>query len=243
MPLLPEVTSFFRRASKKIKTKEFAILPLSLILLVSIPSGLKTEKFKTDLKLDTASAFILTPSVELNKVIPGDSLLTKEERAKEEEKIRQEQAQAAAKAAAEAAEKARQAELASSRQTVSRERRVYSDPADLNGVYVQAGSVFGVDPKLLRAVHLAETGGSSSSGIRSYAGAVGPMQFLPSTFRSYAVDGNGDGRTDITNVEDAIFSAAKYLKACGAPDIKKALWGYNPSTSYFNKVTRIMASL
>jgi membrane-bound lytic murein transglycosylase B len=62
------------------------------------------------------------------------------------------------------------------------------------------------------------------------------MQFLPSTWKHYGVDGNGDGVADITNVNDAIFSAANYLKACGYPNIKSALWGYNPSTRYYTKV-------
>lgn len=50
----------------------------------------------------------------------------------------------------------------------------------------------------------------------SWAGAMGHMQFMPSTFRAYAVDGDGDGRIDLWgSVADAMHSAGNYLKAAG----------------------------
>ena len=52
----------------------------------------------------------------------------------------------------------------------------------------------------------------------STAGAVGPMQFEPGTFRSYGVDGDGDGRTDPLDPADAIPAAADYLCALGVVD-------------------------
>lgn len=62
----------------------------------------------------------------------------------------------------------------------------------------------------------------------SSAGARGPMQFLPGTFREYGMDGGGDGRADIMDPADAIYSAANYLNRLGAAtDLRKALASYN----------------
>ncbi|MCU0811502.1 MAG: lytic murein transglycosylase [Thiobacillaceae bacterium] len=50
----------------------------------------------------------------------------------------------------------------------------------------------------------------------SWAGAMGQMQFMPSTFRAYAVDGDGDSRIDLWNsLPDAMYSAANYLLRAG----------------------------
>ena len=51
----------------------------------------------------------------------------------------------------------------------------------------------------------------------SSAGAIGWTQFMPSTWRKYGVDADGDGRADPITAADAIFSAANYLRASGAP--------------------------
>ncbi|MCB5184051.1 lytic murein transglycosylase [Methylobacillus gramineus] len=50
----------------------------------------------------------------------------------------------------------------------------------------------------------------------SWAGAVGHMQFMPSTFRAYAVDGDGDGRINVwQSIPDAMYSAGHYLQSIG----------------------------
>ena len=49
----------------------------------------------------------------------------------------------------------------------------------------------------------------------SYAGAMGIPQFLPSSYRKYAVDFDGDGRRDLNGVTDALGSVANYLQAYG----------------------------
>ena len=50
----------------------------------------------------------------------------------------------------------------------------------------------------------------------SWAGAMGHLQFMPSTFRAYAVDGDGDGRIDVwQSLPDAMYSAANYLRRAG----------------------------
>jgi membrane-bound lytic murein transglycosylase B len=52
--------------------------------------------------------------------------------------------------------------------------------------------------------------------VGSWAGAMGHMQFMPSTFRAYAVDGDGDGRIDVwQSIPDAMYSAANYLQRAG----------------------------
>ncbi|WP_067688212.1 lytic transglycosylase domain-containing protein [Nocardia jejuensis] len=70
-----------------------------------------------------------------------------------------------------------------------------------------------------------------------YVRAVGPMQFLPSTWANYAADGNGDGISDPNNVFDAALAAGKYL-CSGGLDLRdqqqqvKAVLRYNNSMSY-----------
>ena len=69
---------------------------------------------------------------------------------------------------------------------------------------------------------------------------MGPMQFLPSTWAQYGVDGNGDGEANILDPEDAIPTAASYLVSGGAPDdCYGALYAYNHSGSYVREVLRI----
>src|SRR3954453_14439373 len=62
----------------------------------------------------------------------------------------------------------------------------------------------------------------------SSAGAVGWTQFLPSTWRRYGVDANGNGTASPLETEDAVAAAARYLRASGAPaDWRRALFAYN----------------
>ncbi|MCW3063462.1 MAG: peptidoglycan DD-metalloendopeptidase family protein, partial [Solirubrobacterales bacterium] len=71
----------------------------------------------------------------------------------------------------------------------------------------------------------------------STANAVGWMQFLPSTWKTYGVDANHDGVKDPYNPVDAIFAAARYLRAAGAGDaLKKAIFAYNHAGWYVDSV-------
>ena len=93
---------------------------------------------------------------------------------------------------------------------------------------------------LLAGVGQVESGHGRNNGPSS-AGAVGPMQFMPQTFRGYAVDGDRDGRTDPWDPQDAIFSAAHYLCAsgvgAGGPDgVHTALFAYNHAEWYVDLV-------
>ncbi len=74
----------------------------------------------------------------------------------------------------------------------------------------------------------------------SWAGAFGLSQFLPSSYLSWAVDGNNDGVIDLFNEEDAIFSVANYLKTNGwgqsNEQQRKAVFHYNNSNDYVDAV-------
>lgn len=144
------------------------------------------------------------------------------------------------KKAEEAAKAAAEAKKAAAKKTV-KTVKVVTQKGDFSAIYQAAGARFGVSPALLAAVHFVETGQRGDTTVASYAGAQGPMQFLPSTFRAYAVDGDGDGVASIHDVHDAIFSAAKYLAANGAAsgNVNAALLRYNHSLAYVNKVLSI----
>ncbi|MEV0967934.1 lytic transglycosylase domain-containing protein [Microtetraspora glauca] len=97
----------------------------------------------------------------------------------------------------------------------------------------------GLSWTVLAAIGQVESGHGRNNGPSS-AGALGPMQFMPATWKSYGVDGDGDGKADIWSAYDAVPSAAKYLCANGAArggeKLRKAVWFYNHSWDYVNKV-------
>jgi hypothetical protein len=95
--------------------------------------------------------------------------------------------------------------------------------------------------QLLAAVHEVESGQSGDTSRMSYAGAEGPMQFMPATFYYYASASDGDGDRNITNVTDAMYTAGRYLADGGANDGRytTALYHYNHSYSYVSKVLGI----
>ena len=96
--------------------------------------------------------------------------------------------------------------------------------------YRRAQRRFGVRWQLLAAVNLVESAFGRVVN-RSGAGARGPMQFLPSTWRAYGLGG------DIDSPRDAILGAANYLHRSGAPaDERRALHAYNPSRLYVDAV-------
>lgn len=92
-------------------------------------------------------------------------------------------------------------------------------------------------PSILASIHEVESGfRGSAHGASSSVGAQGPMQFMPPTWASYGVDANGDGKKNIDDPEDAIFGAANYLKASGAPNWQHAIMAYNHAQWYVDKV-------
>jgi len=79
--------------------------------------------------------------------------------------------------------------------------------------------------QLLDALMILEEGHITPQAMKgSWAGAMGQAQFIPSTFRAYAVDGDGDGKIDIWNSKADVFaSAANYLSKIGWND--DLTWG------------------
>ncbi len=120
---------------------------------------------------------------------------------------------------------------------------VFGGKADDNGnplspVYgpVLNGSLYGNN-----VIH--DSDGGELDGIQGYDRAVGPMQFLPETWKRYAADGNGDGIADPQNLFDATLTAGKYL-CSGGLDMRdpaqetRAILRYNNSMAY---VANVMA--
>lgn len=110
-------------------------------------------------------------------------------------------------------------------------QRLYREAAEEYG--------FGEDWYILAAVGKVESNHGQNMGPSS-AGALGPMQFLPSTWEAHGVDGNGDGRANIMDPEDAIPAAAAYLVLNGAPgDWYRALFAYNHADWYVMQVLAV----
>ena len=119
-------------------------------------------------------------------------------------------------------------------------------PANYLEVYRAAAEEYGLDWAFLAAVGKQETGhgegGKEYICINSSVGAQGPMQFMPQTWASEGLDGNGDGKADPCQYEDAIFSAASYFTHLGAPeDYHGALCSYygacaDANADYANEV-------
>src|SRR3954466_8316912 len=109
-------------------------------------------------------------------------------------------------------------------------------PPFLLPIYQAAGIEYGVRWEILAAINEIETDYGRNLNV-STAGAVGWMQFMPSTWKRYGVDANHDGRKDPFNPVDAIFAAARYLKAAGGDkNIRQAVFAYNHAGWYVDSV-------
>ena len=109
-------------------------------------------------------------------------------------------------------------------------------PPFLLPVYQAAGAVYGIPWQTLAAINEVETDYGTNLDTSS-AGAIGWMQFLPSTWRRYGVDATGSGTRDPYNAADAIFAAARYLAAAGAKhNLPQAIFAYNHSHAYVRSV-------
>jgi membrane-bound lytic murein transglycosylase B len=103
---------------------------------------------------------------------------------------------------------------------------------ELRRSYRDAERRFDVKWPVLAAINLVESGFGRVRS-QSVAGAQGPMQFVPSTWRAYGLGG------DVRDPGDAILGAANFLRHAGAPgDYPGALYAYNPSRLYVDAISR-----
>src|SRR5271163_4354822 len=127
------------------------------------------------------------------------------------------------------------AELASSAAS-AQALAFYRIPLFLLPIYQAAAVQYGVPWQILAAINEIETDYGSDQSV-STAGAVGWMQFEPSTWTRYGVDALNAGYADPYNPVDAIFAAARYLRAAGAAqNLKGAILAYNHSEEYADSV-------
>ena len=114
--------------------------------------------------------------------------------------------------------------------------RKFKVPIFLLPIYQAAGIQYGVRWEVLAAINEIETDYGRNLNVSS-AGALGWMQFMPATWQAYGVDANKDKKRDPYNPVDAIFAAARYLKAAGAEkDLRKAIFAYNHADWYVDSV-------
>jgi hypothetical protein len=109
-------------------------------------------------------------------------------------------------------------------------------PPFLLPIYQAAGAQYRVHWQILAAINEVET--AFGRNLReSSAGAIGWMQFMPSTWQRYGIDADGDGKRDPWDPVDAIFAAARYLHAAGAESsLPKAIFAYNHAGWYVDQV-------
>ncbi len=112
----------------------------------------------------------------------------------------------------------------------------YRIPLFLLPIYKAAAVQYGVPWQILAAINEIETDYGADQSVSS-AGAVGWMQFMPATWLQYGVDALDAGYADPYNPVDAIFAAARYLRAAGAEsNLRGAILAYNHSEEYADSV-------
>jgi cell wall-associated NlpC family hydrolase len=116
-------------------------------------------------------------------------------------------------------------------------------PKALIGIYRAAGRRYRLPWQLLAAINAIET--DYGLNVRtSPTGAVGIMQFLPSTWREYAVDADRHARLSAYDRRDAIFTAARMLVANGAHrHLRRAIYEYNHSRGYVMEVLDVAQAI
>lgn len=111
-------------------------------------------------------------------------------------------------------------------------------------LYIAAAQRYGIDWAILAGIGKVEcdhgrdpSPSCTREGAQNAAGAGGPMQFLASTWAEYGITADGNGHPDRWNPADAIYSAANYLRASGAPgDYSAAIYAYNHAWWYVEEV-------
>ena len=116
-----------------------------------------------------------------------------------------------------------------------------ADPVQLSSdqllsLWQSAGNAYSIPWQVLAAINKVESNFGRNMGPSS-AGAIGWMQFMPSTWAEWGIDANGDGVADPWNPDDAVFSAARYLAAAGgAANLPRAVFAYNHADWYVSEV-------
>ena len=106
----------------------------------------------------------------------------------------------------------------------------------LHVLWQQAGAAYGIPWQVLASINKIESNFGQNMGPSS-AGAVGWMQFMPSTWLRWGVDADGDGIADPWNATDAVYAAARYLAAAGGQtDIARGVFAYNHADWYVREV-------
>jgi hypothetical protein len=119
-------------------------------------------------------------------------------------------------------------------------------PPEYLRLYRAAGARYGLDWAILAGIGKVECDhgrdhdpSCTHEGAVNSAGAGGPMQFIASTWATYGVDGDGDGRRDRWDPADAIYGAANDLHASGAPgNYRTAIFSYDHADWYVAEVQR-----
>jgi murein DD-endopeptidase MepM/ murein hydrolase activator NlpD len=112
----------------------------------------------------------------------------------------------------------------------------FTIPPFLLPIYQACGTQYGIPWEVLASINRIETAFGTNLNV-STAGALGWMQFMPSTWQMYGVDANNDGRKDPYNPVDAICAAARYLNAAGGEnDLRGAIFSYNHADWYVDEV-------
>jgi murein DD-endopeptidase MepM/ murein hydrolase activator NlpD len=110
---------------------------------------------------------------------------------------------------------------------------------ELVDLWRRAGSGYGVPWQVLGAINKIESNFGRNMGPSS-AGALGWMQFIPSTWMRWGMDADGNGIADPWDPEDGVFSAARYLAAAGAhDDLDRAIFAYNHADWYVQDVLEL----
>ena len=110
------------------------------------------------------------------------------------------------------------------------------DLTALRTLWQRAGAAYGIPWNVLAAINKIESNFGENMGPSS-AGAVGWMQFMPSTWLRWGLDADGNGVADPWNAPDAIYAAARYLAASGGQtDISRAVFSYNHADWYVREV-------
>ncbi len=109
-------------------------------------------------------------------------------------------------------------------------------PPFLLPIYQACGTEYGIPWEVLASINKIETGFGTNLNV-STAGAMGWMQFLPSSWEAFGLDANGDGKKDPYNPVDAICAAAHYLKLAGGNEnLYDAIFAYNHADWYVQEV-------